>query len=254
MTARVIELSDRSRLRAHFGRAPALHVYELGDLDDFFWPRTRWYALEGERELHAVALLYIGAGLPTVLAVGDPAPLGELLAELRERLPDRLHAHLAPGVVGSLAPRYASEPHGDHLKMVLAEPSRLEAADTSSTVPLGPADLAELERLYARAYPDNWFDPRMLETGQYFGIRDGELVAAGGVHVYSPAEQVAALGNIAVAVEQRGRGLGGQVTARVCRSLRTRVEHIGLNVRADNRAAIACYERLGFAAVAPFEV
>jgi ribosomal protein S18 acetylase RimI-like enzyme len=43
------------------------------------------------------------------------------------------------------------------------------------------------------------------------------------------------------------------VTARICRSLRAEVDHVGLNVRADNRAAIACYERLGFAPVAPYE-
>lgn len=45
---RAIELADRTRLRAYFGRAPALHLYELGDLDDFFWPHTRWYALEDD--------------------------------------------------------------------------------------------------------------------------------------------------------------------------------------------------------------
>ncbi len=257
---RAIELSDRTRLRAYLRRAPALHLYELGDLDDFFWPHTRWYALEGDRAIHAVALLYAATELPVVLALGDPAPLGELLAELRDRLPARFYAHLSPGLLGALAPRYASEPHGDYLKMVLADRSRpdaAEAADTGGAAPsavrLGPADRAELERFYARAYPGNWFDPRMLETGQYFAIRDGDLVAAGGVHVYSPAERVAALGNIAVAAEHRGRGLGTRVTARICRSLLAEVDDVGLNVRADNRAAIACYKRLGFAPVAPYE-
>jgi ribosomal protein S18 acetylase RimI-like enzyme len=253
MAMRAIELSDRARLRAYFRRAPALHLYELGDLDDFFWPHTRWYALEDDGAIHAVALLYAAPELPVVLALGDPAPLGELLAQIHGRLPARFYAHLSPGLFGALAPRYASEPHGDYLKMALADPARLDAVDASAAVRLGPADRGELERFYARAYPGNWFDPRMLETGQYFAIRDGEIVAAGGVHVYSPAERVAALGNIAVAVEHRGRGLGTQVTARICRSLRAEVDHVGLNVRADNRAAIACYERLGFAPVAPYE-
>jgi ribosomal protein S18 acetylase RimI-like enzyme len=73
------------------------------------------------------------------------------------------------------------------------------------------------------------------------------------VHVHSPTERVAALGNVAVAADRRGQGLGTQVTACACRSLLEVVDHVGLNVKADNRSAIACYERLGFAEVARYE-
>jgi ribosomal protein S18 acetylase RimI-like enzyme len=249
----VISLTDRARLRAYLRRAPELHLYELGDLDDFFWPCTRWYALEAGGELTAVALLYDPGALPVVIAVGDVPPLAELLGAIRDRLPPRLYAHLTPGLVDALAPRYASEPHGDMRKLALVDRGRLGGIDSAAVVRLGPADRAELERFFAHAYPGNWFDPRMLETGQYFGIRDGALVAAGGIHVYSPAERVAALGNIAVAASHRGRGLATRVTARICRSVLEAVDDVGLNVRADNRAAIACYERLGFATVAPYE-
>ncbi len=239
------QVTDRDWLRARLHAAPALHLYELGDLDDFFWPHTRWYA-RGE----AVALIYTASELPVLLALGD-AGHRELLAELRAELPARIYAHLSPGLVASLAPRFASEPHGDFLKMILADPGALPAADAER---LAPADRDELVAFYARAYPGNWFDPRMLETGQYFAVRErGAMVAAGGVHVYSPSERVAALGNIAVAPEARGRHLARRVTAAVCHSLRESVDHVGLNVRADNPAAIACYTRLGFARVAPYE-
>ena len=60
-------------------------------------------------------------------------------------------------------------------------------------------------------------------------------------------------GSIAVAESHRGRGLGTRLTARIARSLLETADHVGLNVRRDNRAAIACYERLGFTHVAPFE-
>ena len=249
----VITLSDRARLRAYFRRAPELHLYELGDLDDFFWPHTRWYGLEDGGDLRAVALVYAASALPVVLAIGDRPPLAELLAAIRDELPARLYGHLTPGLHDALAPRYASEPHGELLKLALADRARLDGVDTGAVLRLGAEDRAEVEQFFARAYPGNWFDPRMLETGQYFGIRDGALVAAGGVHVYSPAERVAALGNIAVAESHRGRGLGTRVTARICRSVLEAVDHVGLNVRRDNRAAIACYERLGFATIAPFE-
>ena len=250
----VISLSDRARLRAYFRRAPERHLYELGDLDDFFWPHTQWYALEEDGDLRAVALLYAASLLPTVIAIGDPPPLATLLDAIRDRLPPRLHAHLTPGLRHALEPRYASERRVEMRKLALADRTRIDGVDTEAVAPLGPEDAALAERFFAAAYPGNWFEARMLETGHYFGVRDGgALVAAGGVHVYSPAERVAALGNIAVAESHRGRGLGTRVTARICRSVLASVDHVGLNVRSDNRAAIACYERLGFAAVAPYE-
>jgi ribosomal protein S18 acetylase RimI-like enzyme len=246
----VIRVSDRAWLRERLLAHPALHLYELGDLDEFFWPHTTWYA-RGD----AIALLYTAGEQPVVVALGhDHEGHAELLAELRNELPDRLYAHLSPGLIGSLLPRFADESYGPSSKMSLARPERLTDVDSSNVVALDPSDRNEAVAFYAHAYPGNWFDPRMLETGKYFAIRDGgAIVAAAGVHVYSRTERVAALGNIAVAIDSRGRGLGQRVTAAVCRSLLRDVDHVGLNVRDDNRAAIACYERLGFEVVAPYE-
>ncbi|HEX4607636.1 MAG TPA: GNAT family N-acetyltransferase, partial [Urbifossiella sp.] len=107
---------------------------------------------------------------------------------------------------------------------------------------------------YAASYPGNWFAPRMLETGCYYGVRrGGELVSVAGVHVYSPRYGAAALGNITTRPDHRGRGLGAAVTARVCRELlRAGVACVGLNVKADNAAAVRCYQALGFEPVADY--
>jgi predicted GNAT family acetyltransferase len=88
----------------------------------------------------------------------------------------------------------------------------------------------------------------MLETGLYQGIRRGGcLVSVAGVHVYSPRYRVAALGNITTHPDWRGRGLATLVSAKLCETLsKGGIEHIGLNVKADNVAALTCYERLGF--------
>jgi len=243
-----VRVTDRAWLRSRLLADPALHLYELGDLDDFFWPHTTWYA-RGD----AIALLYTASELPVVVALGG-AEHAALLAELRAELPPRIYAHLSPGLAAPLLERYTSESHGEFRKMFLVDPSACTAVDPSGVVVLDPDARDELIAFYARAYPGNWFDPRMLETRQYVAIRDaGTIVAAAGVHVYSERERVAALGNIAVAPEARGRGLARRVTAALCRSLRARVDHIGLNVRADNAAAIACYTRLGFTIAAPYE-
>jgi RimJ/RimL family protein N-acetyltransferase len=169
-------------------------------------------------------------------------------------LPRRFYAHLTEGVADVLEGDYRLRPHGLHHKMVLTDPARADAADGSEAVALSAADTDDLLALYAASYPGNWFVPRMLETGFYYGIRRGrELVSVAGVHVYSRPYKVAALGNVTTRPDVRGQGLGKAVTARLCRELlRAGIEHVGLNVRADNRGAIACYEKLGFARVADY--
>lgn len=245
---------DKARIRAALRVDPALHVYELGDLDDFFFARTTWY-VHGD----AIALLYTPSApaLPVLAAFARPAgqeKLAELLARIAGELPPRLYGHLTPGLAGALATHYALRTSIPHGKMALTDPSRLRGHVTSGVDRLTPAHAGELAAFYARCYPGNYFDPRMLETGAYFAVREaGAIVAAAGVHVYSAGERVAALGNIATAREQRRRGLGSRVTAHLCASLQPSVDVIGLNVKMDNPAAIACYEQLGFSHVAPFD-
>ncbi|WP_370463364.1 GNAT family N-acetyltransferase [Micromonospora sp. WMMD558] len=136
--------------------------------------------------------------------------------------------------------------------MALTDPVRLAAVPPAGVV-LGAADLPALRALYAEAYPGNWFDPRMVDTGQYVGVRDGGgLVAVAGVHVWSPRYRVAAVGNVTTHPRARGRGLGAAVVAALCRRLRSSVEHVTLNVRADNGPAVRLYERLGFTRVADY--
>lgn len=242
-------LHDRAVLADLFASNPALHLYSLGDLDDAFWPRTTWYSDGSE-----VVLVYAAPDLPVVLAFTErPAAMRALLAEIKAFLPRKFYAHLTPGLVDVLAD-WADEFHGHYQRMVLADGHAPGRVDTARCVVLGAAHRAEAVAFYAEAYPGNWFDPQMLETGQYFGVRENDrLVAVAGVHVFSRTYRVAALGNISVRPECRGRGLGTLVTARACMSLLAHCHVIGLNVRRDNAPAIRCYEKLGFQLVAPYD-
>ncbi|MGY4908565.1 GNAT family N-acetyltransferase [Micromonospora aurantiaca (nom. illeg.)] len=241
---------DRAVLAGLLGRDPVLHAYQLGDLDDFFWPYTSWF-----RRGDQVVLLYHGVELPTLLAFAAPdrvPDLAGLLAEAAPVLPARMWAHLSPGLEAAVGRWFVVSEAAAHHRMALTDPGRL-AAVPAVGAPLGPADAAELAGLYAVAYPGNWFDPRMLDTGQYVGVREhGRLVAVAGVHVFSPRWRVAALGNVTTHPDVRGRGLGAGVVAALCARLRTSVDHVTLNVRADNAAAVRLYERLGFSRVAGF--
>ena len=47
-----------------------LHLYEIGDLDDFFWQYTTWYALKVQNQIQQLVLLYTGTPyLPTLVGL-----------------------------------------------------------------------------------------------------------------------------------------------------------------------------------------
>lgn len=249
-------ITDRVVIERYLRRDTPLNIYLIGDLDDFFWPHTTWYASMADGDIEALALLYRPSGLPTLIVLinGDRDPAIELLQNLAPSLPDKVYAHLSPGIESTLASSFNLEHHGAHSKMILRTPAALNDETSRQSVPLSINDEEEILAFYREAYPGNWFDARMLETGHYWGVRiDGRLAAAGGVHVCSARFRVAALGNIATHPDFRGRGLAGDVTAAVCRKLLNEVDEIGLNVKSDNIPAISCYRRLGFETIASYQ-
>jgi ribosomal protein S18 acetylase RimI-like enzyme len=251
----VERLVDRGAIEARLRRDAAIHLYELGDLDDFFWPHTAWYAASGPDS--PIALLYAATELPVLLVMGrdeDRPAARALLVELQPILPRRFYTHLVPGIVDALGPSAHLEPHGLHDRMLLVDRARIDAVATEAALALGPADHDEILALYRRAYPGNWFDARMLETNAYFGVRhEGVLVSVAGVHVLSRRYRVAALGNITTDPAMRGRGHARVATAAVCKALGADVELIGLNVESTNAAAIGVYRKLGFESIARYE-
>jgi hypothetical protein len=83
--------------------------------------------------------------------------------------------------------------------MGLAASAPLRQVNTEGVVQLSAADLPAMQTLYHEAYPENVFDQQMLTAGQYYGIREGSiLVSIAGVHAFSPAYKVAAIGNVAI--------------------------------------------------------
>jgi ribosomal protein S18 acetylase RimI-like enzyme len=148
-------------------------------------------------------------------------------------------------VEAALAPRYELTPLGPHWKMGLA--ARIAGPPDEAVVQLAPEHADEVVAFYAESYSTSYFEAVNLVRGPHVAIRDHRGIAAiAGVHVYSPAMRVAALGNIATRPDARGCGHARRVTAALCRLLQSEIDVIGLNVRADNAAAIACYRRVGF--------
>jgi len=251
---RTIRLHSKKQIEAFLRKSVYLHIYAIGDLDDFFWRNTAYYALKDGNEIQAIALLYAELPLTTVHAISEQkGVMQQLLQSIFHILPNSFNAHLSPGVQEVFKGQYEVRSYGKHYKMALSSKSSLYDVDCSQVVRLTKDDLDEIFRLYKAGYPRNWFDPRMLETKQYFGTRlKNRLVSIAGIHVYSEEYRVAALGNIVTHPDYRGNGFAKSVTARLCQSLSASVEHIGLNVKADNAAAISLYEKLGFEIVGPY--
>jgi len=244
----LINLRDKNLLAKYFRKDPFLHLYSLGDLDDFFWSKTTCYGVLSGKSADKVVLVYHGGAMPVLLALSQPGQLDkEYINQLIQLLPDQFYAHLSPGLEESFSSIFEISDYGGHYKMGLQDPSRIEKVNTENTCPLTEIDLEEIQSLYQLSYPGNAFDPRMLLTRQFVGYRrDGRLLSIGGVHVYSPAFRVAALGNITTLPEFRNQGLGRAVTAKLCLSLQKNVDLIGLNVKQDNLPALSLYRSLGF--------
>jgi len=249
-------LHDAEAIRAYLNRQPMRHIYELGDLDPFFWPQTVWYGWVDGTAIEQLALLYVPGGAPVLLTHANDAGTGheQFVQALCAVLPKRFYAHIDTPTMQMLGAVYAGDPHGAYRKMGLQDRARALAADAGEAKMLTINDIQALERLYAEAYPGNWFDARMVQTGCYAGIWQGDvLVAAAGIHVVSERERVAGLGNVTSHPTVRGQGYARQVCARLLRHLDALgIAHIGLNVAAGNGAAIALYQKLGFTEVAEY--
>ncbi|OGR81073.1 MAG: hypothetical protein A2X32_09015 [Elusimicrobia bacterium GWC2_64_44] len=256
-TCEPVFLHDKAVIEAFLRKDTPQNIYTIGDLDDFFWGHTAWLGVKRAGALKALALLYTGGATPTLLALcaaGARPWARELIKRWAAVLPPVFYAHLSPGLADALGRVRKLVSHGTHTKMTLVDKKRVLAADTSGTAVLSGRDLPALLKFYAQSYPGNWFEPRMLETGMYYGIRErGALAAVAGVHVYSRKYKVAALGNITTRPDMRGKGLATKVTARVCRELLKNVSAVGLNVKADNAAAVGCYRGLGFRITGTYE-
>jgi len=222
-------------------------IFCIGDLDDFYWNHTSWYILKLNKKVKALALLYKGSDIPTLLLFeSENLNQGKgLLDKLKDQLPDKFYAHLSPNLLENFKPENIIENYGHSLKMT----SRIKfdnPFDDNIRI-LQTEDIIEIKNLLHIAYPKNWFDERMILTGKYIGyFNDKNLIGIAGIHVYSPKYKVAALGNIATHPNFRGQNIASKLIRTLCYDLQQTVDIIGLNVRLENKAAIECYKKLGF--------
>ncbi|MDZ4711065.1 MAG: GNAT family N-acetyltransferase [bacterium] len=252
----LLALQDKDQIELHFRKNTDLNLYQLGDLDDFFWKFTDWQAAEEDGEIKQIILIYKGTDLPVMIALCDKNEniMRELLINLEPRLPEKFYSHLSKGLAEVLRGNYNFEKHGTYLKMSLQKNDLVLFAENPAVRRLEVTDIEQIKKFYEESYPDNWFDKRMLESGKYFGyfIND-KLAGIAGIHVYSGKYKVAVLGNITTDPVHRGRSICTNLTSALCADLFETVDNIGLNVHSENTAAIKSYGMVGFKITGEYE-
>ena len=229
-------LTDKNEIRTLLRRDPAWSVYALGDLAPAMFAKTLWFTPD-------LALIVRDYGTAILFAMG-PRSVREALACVAGPVHLQVHRDALDEVR-----RYAAV-SALRLMWRMTWTGVRPPSPGSVTTRLGPSDVPALQTLYADGEssgesPDFFF-PSMLADGAFHGIYEGTaLVAAAGTHLVAREEGAAAIGNVYTRRDRRGRGLARLTTSAVLGELAS-VETIGLNVRADNDAALRLYESLGF--------
>jgi ribosomal protein S18 acetylase RimI-like enzyme len=229
-------LTNKDAIRAILRRDPGWCVYALGDLSPEMFPKAEWFTPD-------LSLVLKDYGTCILFAMGAGS-----VREALDAVTWPVHLQVQQSALDEIA-RVATIER--ELTMVrMAWNGGVALTVEPDAIRLDAHHLAAVQELYADGEhtgesPD-FFYPSMIGDGVFYGVFEaGELAAVAGTHLVARDEGAAAIGNVYTRRDRRGRGLGRIVTSAVIDNLRD-VETIGLNVRADNAAAIRLYESLGF--------
>lgn len=243
-------VTDPSELALFFEEDREAHLYGLADLQEPFWSNSAWYR-DGSA---VVGVISTGDAWATGYSMSRESPdeTLDLLAEVQGSIGPGTWITGPTGMYQRISAVRRVRDIGPHWRMILREPVENDGAQQA--VPLGFDDLDALVDLHDSDLGSSFFLPTMLSNNPFLGIwEEGRLVASAGTHVSSRRYGVAAIGAVITRPSHRGRGLGSQVLAALCRRLVGEYETIGLNVETTNEPALRLYDRLGFSRVFQYE-
>jgi len=252
----LIFTNDKKRLLRHFNKDPVLFAYHIGDLDDFYFNDCTWGSIYGRiGGIEDLLLLYRGCDQPTLLAFGLENRFPQLIAEFLPLLPDKFFCHYQKKDEVVFTKFFQKNDLGSFIKMKLTDFNKTKYEfDSGKIVRLDHSHEADIKKLYQKAYPENYFVTKMLETGKYLGYSiDNTLVAISGVHVSSDEYNMAVLGNITTDPDYRRKGIASRLTSILSEELLNEGKSVCLNVKDDNMPAIKCYKSLGFEKVHDYQ-
>lgn len=130
------------------------------------------------------------------------------------------------------------------VQMIAKEPMPPQPGDAVCDL-LGETDAAEMTGLALATKPGPWGQSTRL-YGQFYGIRDGQRLAAMAGERMRPAPGLAEVSAVCTWPDYRGQGLAGQLIRRVMAGFTARSDSPFLHSYAENAKAIGLYQSLGF--------
>lgn len=234
---------DREACIRWLARDPIHHLMLLGDLYPPLISVSEIYVATDEGQIVGVGSLFRGFSIPSVIITEDnPTVQIALLTKMSRRLESEwitISTRTSSSVLCQFGKRIYSH---TELQMLLHEPI---------PTPVKPARLIQrgefdsLNQFYSEHRVEAW-TPLMFEMGPFYGVwRDGQLIAAAGIHFVTPF--IAQIGNVFSHPRYRGRGYATAATAGVTNHLRRMgIQIISLFVVAENAPAVRIYQRQGF--------
>lgn len=239
------ETRDKAAIEKELAGDPIRALYHLGDLDDYYFEKCRWFFVSDAGNVVTVVLLYESWGV-ALLPLGDSAGLQFFIDEHGNNLPGRFYGTWMPEHDATISRCYSIPNKQKMYRMVLTRAEFSPQPPDSRVVCLDESH-SDGVRTLLESYPENFFEEYQLSTGFYRGIiSDGEVLSMAGVHTTNRERKIAAIGNIVTSETCRGRGLATAVTSALVADLLDDHDLVGLNVNRDNHAAIHIYEQLGF--------
>jgi ribosomal protein S18 acetylase RimI-like enzyme len=241
--------TDRALLRAYLEQDRLYSAYAICDLEEREFARTRWgVAWDGDEPV-ALVLEYNGPTPQPLFITGRPDGIQAILRDLIR--PRAAYVAARPAAITAVQAHYRVDP-GVSMVRMWVDRARFRPYP-ASVQRLLPVESGELNRLYQLGFA-SWLPSTAIADGVYYGMRvNGQLIAAAGTHVVSPAARLAVVGNVLTHVDYRGRGFATAVTGAVTAELLRTCDQVVLNVRSDNPPALNAYRRLGYAEHARFE-
>jgi ribosomal protein S18 acetylase RimI-like enzyme len=241
--------TDRALLHDFLSQDRLYAAYAICDLEEREFGRTRWGAAYDGDELIAVGMEYTGPTPQPLFVMGRPEGIDAVLRDVIR--PRAAYIAARSMMLPAVEAHYRVDP-GPQMVRMWVDRSRFRPYP-ATVQRLLPVEIGELNRLYQLGFA-SWLPSGAIADGVYYGMRvNGQLVAAAGTHVVSPAARLAVVGNVLTHLDYRGRGFATAVTGAVTAELLRTSDQIVLNVRADNPPAINAYRRLGFSEYARFE-
>ncbi|MBN1121464.1 MAG: GNAT family N-acetyltransferase [Anaerolineae bacterium] len=248
--------TDTAFVRDFLSSDESYTAYALGDLEEPYASQANWYTASVDEQVKGLGLIYTGLS-PTVLFLFGTLPAVEAILH-SDTAPQQIYLTAKPEAADIIKTVYDVEAIYHMFRMRL-HPKQFSPMQPDANTPLprrlDADDVDEINRLQreasahdSRDMRDIAFDPVMVGDGYYYGIFvDNRLKAVAGTHLTAKREAVAAVGNVVVHPDSRGKHWGTVVSQAVTKALiDDGFRLIVLNVRQDNIAAIKTYERLGY--------